>query len=61
VLRRLVVNADDLGLTVRNLRHEGSRLAEVPHTKSYPPRWWMEVDLALADDVDSEELGALDW
>jgi len=37
------------------------RLAEVPLTISYQPRWWMQVDLALADDVDSAELGALDW
>ncbi len=37
------------------------RLAEVPLTMSYQPRWWMQVDLALADDVDSAELGALDW
>ena len=29
------------------------RLAEVPLAVSYQPRWWMQVDLALADDVDS--------
>ncbi len=37
------------------------RLAEVPLTMSYQPRWWMQVDLALADDVDAAELGAVDW
>jgi hypothetical protein len=37
------------------------RLAEVPLTMSYQPRWWMQVDLALADDVDTADLGALDW
>jgi hypothetical protein len=37
------------------------RLAEVPLTMSYQPRWWMQVDLALADNVDAAELGALDW
>jgi hypothetical protein len=37
------------------------RLAEVPIAMSYQPRWWMQVDLALADDVDSQELGGLDW
>jgi hypothetical protein len=36
------------------------RLAEVPLTISYQPRWWMEVNLALADDVDSLLMGALD-
>lgn len=37
------------------------KLAEVPLTMSYQPRWWMQVDLALADDVDSPELGGVDW
>ena len=37
------------------------RLAEVPLTLSYQPRWWMQVDLALADDVDSALMGALDY
>jgi hypothetical protein len=36
------------------------RLAEVPLTMSYQPRWWMQVNLALADDVDSSLAGALD-
>jgi hypothetical protein len=36
------------------------RLAEVPLTMSYQPRWWMQVTLALADDVDSPLMGALD-
>jgi hypothetical protein len=36
------------------------RLAEVPLTISYQPRWWMQVNLALADDVDSPLMGALD-
>jgi hypothetical protein len=35
-------------------------LAEVPLTISYQPRWWMQVNLALADDVDSPLMGALD-
>lgn len=35
-------------------------LAEVPLTISYQPRWWMQVNLALADDVDSQLMGALD-
>jgi hypothetical protein len=29
------------------------RLAEVPLTVSYQPRWWMQVNLALADDGGS--------
>jgi hypothetical protein len=37
------------------------RLAEVPLTVSYQPRWWMQVDLALADDVDSSLMGVTDW
>ena len=36
------------------------RLAEVPLTVSYQPRWWMQVDLALADDVDSPLMGTLE-
>jgi len=36
------------------------RLAEVPLTMSYQPRWWLQVNLALADDVDSPLMGALD-
>src|SRR5258708_5148209 len=36
------------------------RLAEVPLTISYQPRWWMQVNLALADDVDSPLTAALD-
>jgi hypothetical protein len=35
-------------------------LAEVPLTISYQPRWWMQIDLVLADDVDSPLMGALD-
>jgi len=33
-------------------------LAEVPLSVSYQPRWWMQVDLALSDDVDSPSMGA---
>jgi hypothetical protein len=29
------------------------RLAEVPLTISYQPRWWLQVNLVLTDDVDS--------
>jgi hypothetical protein len=36
------------------------RLSEVPLTLSYQPRWWMQVDLALSDDVDSSLMGTLD-
>jgi hypothetical protein len=36
-------------------------LAEVPLTVSYQPRWWMQVNLTLADDVDSPLMEALDW
>jgi hypothetical protein len=36
------------------------KLAEVPLTISYQPRWWMQVNLALADGVDSPLMGALD-
>ena len=36
------------------------RLAEVPLTISYQPRWWMQINLALADDADSVLTGALD-
>jgi len=36
-----------------------SPIAEVPLSVSYQPRWWMQVDLALADDVDSPLMGAL--
>jgi len=35
-------------------------LAEVPLTISYQPRWWMQVNLALADDAESLLMGALD-
>jgi hypothetical protein len=37
------------------------RLAEVPLTASYQPRWWMQVNLVLTDDVDSALMGAADW
>jgi hypothetical protein len=37
------------------------RLAEVPLTMSYQPRWWMQVNLTLADDVDWPLMGALDY
>ena len=37
------------------------RLAEVPLAVSYQPRWWMQVDLALADDVDSPPKGTVEW
>jgi hypothetical protein len=51
------------GLAVRR-SHVGDaiegRLAEVPLTISYQPRWWMHINLALADDVDSPLVGALD-
>jgi hypothetical protein len=36
------------------------RLAEVPLTISYQPRWWMQVNLALADDLESPLTAALD-
>jgi hypothetical protein len=36
------------------------RLAEVPLAISYQPRWWMQVNLALADDVDLPLTEALD-
>jgi hypothetical protein len=36
------------------------RLAEVPLTISYQPRWWLQVNLALADDVDSPLMSALE-
>jgi hypothetical protein len=36
------------------------RLAEVPLTVSYQPRWWMQVDLVLTDDVDSSLMGGLE-
>jgi hypothetical protein len=36
------------------------KLAEVPLTISYQPRWWMQVNLALADGVDTPLIGALD-
>ena len=36
------------------------RRAEVPLTISYQPRWWMQVNLALADDGDSPLTAALD-
>ena len=36
------------------------RLAEVPLTMSYQPRWWMQVNLVLADDADSTLTGAMD-
>jgi hypothetical protein len=35
-------------------------LAEVPLTISYQPRWWMQVNLALADDVESPLMEASD-
>jgi hypothetical protein len=35
-------------------------LAEVPLAVSYQPRWWMQVNLALADDVDAPLTEALD-
>jgi hypothetical protein len=35
-------------------------LAEVPLAISYQPRWWMQVNLALADDVDAPLTDALD-
>jgi hypothetical protein len=36
------------------------RLAEVPLAVSYQPRWWMQVNLALADDVDMPLTETLD-
>jgi hypothetical protein len=36
------------------------RLAEVPLAISYQPRWWMQVNLALADGVDVPLTEALD-
>jgi hypothetical protein len=36
------------------------RLAEVPLTISYQPRWWLQVNLALTDDVDSPLMETLD-
>jgi hypothetical protein len=36
------------------------RLAEVPLAVSYQPRWWMQVNLVLADDVDLPLLESLD-
>jgi hypothetical protein len=36
------------------------RLAEVPLAISYQPRWWMQVNLSLADDVDALHMEALD-
>jgi hypothetical protein len=35
-------------------------LAEVPLAISYQPRWWMQVNLALADGVDMPLTEALD-
>jgi hypothetical protein len=35
-------------------------LAEAPLAISYQPRWWMQVNLALADDVDAPLTDALD-
>jgi hypothetical protein len=35
-------------------------LAEVPLTISYQPRWWMQVNLDLADRVDSSLMEVLD-
>jgi hypothetical protein len=35
-------------------------LAEIPLTISYQPRWWMQVNLALADEADSLRTEALD-
>jgi hypothetical protein len=35
-------------------------LAELPLTISYQPRWWMQVNLVLADNVDSALMEALD-
>ena len=37
------------------------RLAEVPLAISYQPRWWMQVNLTLADDVESSTLDTLGW
>ncbi len=36
------------------------RLAEVPLAVSYQPRWWMQVNLVLADDVAFPLMDALD-
>jgi hypothetical protein len=36
------------------------RLAEVPLTISYQPRWWMQVNLVLADDADFPLMATLD-
>jgi hypothetical protein len=36
------------------------RLAEVPLTISYQPRWWMQVNLVLADDVAFPLMATLD-
>jgi len=36
------------------------RLAEVPLSISYQPRWWMQVSLALADDAASPLMQVLD-
>ena len=36
------------------------RLAEVPLTISYQPRWWMQINLTLADDVGSPLMRALE-
>jgi hypothetical protein len=33
------------------------RFAQVPLTVSYRPRWWMEVNLTVDDDVDAAALG----
>jgi hypothetical protein len=35
-------------------------LAEIPLTISYQPRWWVQVNLQLADQVDSALMEALD-
>jgi hypothetical protein len=36
------------------------KLAEIPLTISFEPRWWMQINLRLADDVDSSLTSALD-
>jgi hypothetical protein len=35
-------------------------LAEVPLTISFEPRWWMQINLRLTDDVDSSLASVLD-
>jgi hypothetical protein len=38
----------------------GGRLDEVPLTVSYQPRWWIQVTLALADEIDSPLMAVVD-